>query len=274
LLGEFIELSPLNVMFGPSIQVLVQSGARYPPCMRSTSRMPPDRNYICINTVLSFEPSTCSLQEICGFSGFSDPLKPDQAFRFFSPLFVHSGLLHCVVNLIALYWVAIPLERVINGWRFSALFFSTGIFGNVFGANFASPTTLSSGCSPATFGLLASLYIDLGFHWRAIQQPRRHAIKLVFGFVTLGLLPGIDSFSNLGGLFSGFLVSPSLVPCPQMRSRSSFILLWILRCVALGIIFSLLFVLIDNFYDDNGPRELCTYCHYLSCLPINGFCNQ
>ena len=162
--------------------MLVQSGARYPPCMLNSTHMPPTHRYICINattaaametmpvslfdpalpanetTSLVTTPSTCSLQDICGFGGFSNPRTPDQAFRFLTPLFVHSGLLHCAVNLAVLMWIGIKLERLMGSWRFggkvymyiyscsilicaTALYFSTGIFGNVFGANFAPPTT-------------------------------------------------------------------------------------------------------------------------------------
>lgn len=141
-IGEFLELDPFNVMFGPSIQVLVQSGARYPPCMLNSTHMPPTRRYICINattaaametmpvslfdpalspnetTSLVTTPSTCSLQDICGFGGFSNPRTPDQAFRFLTPLFVHSGLLHCAANLAVLMWIGIKLERLTGSWRF------------------------------------------------------------------------------------------------------------------------------------------------------------
>lgn len=137
-----MELDPFNVMFGPSIQVLVQSGARYPPCMLNSTHMPPTRRYICINattaaametmpvslfdpalspnetTSLVTTPSTCSLQDICGFGGFSNPRTPDQAFRFLTPLFVHSGLLHCAANLAVLMWIGIKLERLTGSWRF------------------------------------------------------------------------------------------------------------------------------------------------------------
>lgn len=104
--------------------------------------MPPTRRYICINattaaametmpvslfdpalppnetTSLVTTPSTCSLQDICGFGGFSNPRTPDQAFRFLTPLFVHSGLLHCAVNLAVLMWMGIKLERLMGSWRF------------------------------------------------------------------------------------------------------------------------------------------------------------
>ncbi|CAO3592480.1 unnamed protein product [Absidia cylindrospora] len=56
--NEFMELDPFNIMLGPSIQILVQSGARFPPCMRPTEVMPPEERYVCLNTTLSTMNST------------------------------------------------------------------------------------------------------------------------------------------------------------------------------------------------------------------------
>ena len=174
--------------------------------MRNTTHMPPTQNYICINattaeaiqtsTLLSLfeseneafrtrkqlqqqnnitksnstdymmELSMCSLEDICGFGGFANEKAPDQAFRFLTPLFVHSGLLHWGLNMVALVSLGFKLERLMSGWRFGGkqildclpCFFLTifimsliilyivaytisGIFGNVFGANFTPPTT-------------------------------------------------------------------------------------------------------------------------------------
>ena len=126
--------------------------------MRNTTHMPPTQNYICINattaeaiqasTLLSLfesenevfrtrkqlqqqnnitksnitdymmELSICSLEDICGFGGFANEKAPDQAFRFLTPLFVHSGLLHWGLNMVALVSLGFKLERLMSGWRF------------------------------------------------------------------------------------------------------------------------------------------------------------
>ncbi|KAG2228142.1 hypothetical protein INT45_009188 [Circinella minor] len=216
--GEFMELKPFNYMLGPSIQILIQTGARFPPCMRHTAHMPPTQNYICINattaetiqtsTFLSLfeseneafttqppweqqnnitkgnhnddrmELSICSLEDICGFGGFANKKTPDQAFRFLTPLFVHSGLVHWGLNMIALVSIGFKLERLMSGWRFGVAYVISGIFGNVFGANFALPTTPKLGCGASVFGLMGCIFIDLGLRWHTVQHPFRHLVKL------------------------------------------------------------------------------------------------
>ncbi|KAI9245378.1 hypothetical protein BDA99DRAFT_447876, partial [Phascolomyces articulosus] len=203
---EFLELKPFNYMLGPSLQVLIQTGARFPPCMRNITHMPSTQKYICINATtaeaiqtssflslfdsanetitsnrtseLMFEPSVCSLEDICGFGGFANPKEPDQAFRFFTPLFVHSGLVHWSLNLLALAQLGFKLERLMGGWRFGVAYVTSGIFGNVFGANFASPTTPTLGCGASVFGLMGCSAIDLALRWNDMKQPLRHLTKL------------------------------------------------------------------------------------------------
>lgn len=49
--GEFFELEPFNYMLGPSMEIMIQSGARFPPCMRKVDSMPSDQRYICLHTM-------------------------------------------------------------------------------------------------------------------------------------------------------------------------------------------------------------------------------
>jgi hypothetical protein len=118
--------------------------------MRPTEVMQPDARYVCLNTTLStmnatwttlrksdngkatvpgildpisdpglLQNSSCSLQDICGMSGFAYTLVPDQSFRFFTPLFVHAGVLHYLIDACLLWFVAKDLERVMNPIRFA-----------------------------------------------------------------------------------------------------------------------------------------------------------
>lgn len=63
--------------------------------------------------------NSCSLQDICGMSGFAYTDMPDQSFRFFTPLFVHTGVLHYLINALLHWFVAMELERVMNPIRFA-----------------------------------------------------------------------------------------------------------------------------------------------------------
>jgi membrane associated rhomboid family serine protease len=154
--GEFFELEPFNYMLGPSIEIMVQVGARFPPCMRRIESMPPDEHYVCLNTIaeksktpimsnqtrslgggqslLLLDPvadladprlmnSSCSLSSICGIVEFHESHVPDQTFRFLTPLFIHTGLIHLGINLSVLILLGAKVERIMNPLRFSSEFF-------------------------------------------------------------------------------------------------------------------------------------------------------
>ncbi|ORX44585.1 hypothetical protein DM01DRAFT_1398621 [Hesseltinella vesiculosa] len=198
---EFIELDPFNVMLGPSLQILIQSGARFPPCMRPTASMPPQERYVCLNTTTTSglngneiaarlldpiidraspitQSSACSLQEICGMTGFINATNPDQTFRFFTPLFVHTGIVQFVINAVAHWFIATGIEQILNPVKFTVLYLLCGLFGNVMGANFALPTNPFMGSSTSLFGILGCSFVDVVYMWPFLQQPFRHLIKV------------------------------------------------------------------------------------------------
>jgi membrane associated rhomboid family serine protease len=183
--GEFFELNPFNFMLGPSIEIMIQTGARFTPCMRDTDDMPPGENFVCLNTLLKSdldlldiitEPEldnvSCTLQSLCGMTGFHQQDRPDQTFRFITPLVVHTGIFHLAVNCWYLYMLGTRIEKIIGPLLYSSrfpfitisitisitikikkkgeskvnnhsivLFLGTGIFGHVFGSLFAHTTT-------------------------------------------------------------------------------------------------------------------------------------
>ncbi|KAI9263227.1 hypothetical protein BDA99DRAFT_580886 [Phascolomyces articulosus] len=269
--GEFFEFDPFNPMLGPSTQTLIQSGARYIPCMKATTAMPPDEQYVL--TVRT----TCSLQDVCGMGGFLMDHVPDQGFRFITPLFVHSGLVQLGCNMIGHVLLAARLERVISSLNVALVFFVSGIFGNLFGANFSPITSQSVGCSSAVLGMIACLFIDLILTWKRLVQPVRHLAKLIiltaFCF-TLGLLPGADNYSDIGGFVAGLLLGIIVVPPLPRIGRKGIVCLWIARLLALAGLITLFIIMSNRFYAVDEPDEFCPYCRYISCLPVRGFCDS
>lgn len=159
--GEFFELEPFNYMLGPSMEIMIQVGARFAPCMRHVDSMPPDERYVCLHTIAekSKTPSSaaatavaafgknnttlgggqtlllldqvvnladprllnssCSLSSICGMTTFHQNQVPDQTYRLLTPLFIHTGLIHLLINLAVLVILGAKVERIINSLRFS-----------------------------------------------------------------------------------------------------------------------------------------------------------
>jgi hypothetical protein len=95
--------------------------------------------------------------------------------------------------------------------------------GFILGANYAGDGLPSVGCSGALFGIIAVVILDLIYTWGQFPHPKRNlAIILVqvvicFG---LGLLPGLDNFSHIGGFFTGLLLGLAIMRAPpKIRAR-------------------------------------------------------
>ncbi|ORE19518.1 hypothetical protein CU097_015400 [Rhizopus azygosporus] len=262
--GEFFELYPLNSMIGPSVETMIQTGARFVPCMKPVSAMPTGQRYICLDTTLMNEtlsllaPSSpalfntsCSLEDICGMIPFRLPGVPDQVVRFATPLALHTGIIHLFLDGAILLIISVKLEQAINSLRTSLLFICSGIFGHALGANFAEPLTVYLGCSSSLFGYLGYLYIDLLVHWKSTKKRLQRFVKLflvTFVCFLLGLLPGVDSYSHLGGLASGIILAFFLMPikekAPDLKKR---IIVYFVRLCSLCIYGILLGILIRRF---------------------------
>lgn len=94
--GKAIETSPFNYMIGPSSEMLINLGARFTACMREV----PEISSMPFECIAKDTPAgqTCSLETICGFGGFGADGKPHQTFRFFTPLWLHVGVVHLLLN--------------------------------------------------------------------------------------------------------------------------------------------------------------------------------
>lgn len=79
-----------------------------------------------------------------------------QVFRLVSANFLHAGVLHIVLNSVALLSVGGLIERLVGGWAFLAIYLASGIGGALASAAFGH-ATLSIGASTAIFGLLGCL---------------------------------------------------------------------------------------------------------------------
>ncbi|RUS26180.1 hypothetical protein BC938DRAFT_471122 [Jimgerdemannia flammicorona] len=114
--GNIIELNPPNIMVGPSANVLIGIGARFVPCMRLTQSFPVAGPYQCPNmtdvaTTNTTNQVLCTLTDLCLLGGFKDPSTPDQWFRFITPIFLHGGVVHLLMNMLVQLRLGASLER-------------------------------------------------------------------------------------------------------------------------------------------------------------------
>ncbi len=119
-------------------------------------------------------------------------------YRIITGGFLHSGLIHLGLNMLALFFLGALLERAIGAWRFAGIFF-VSLLGGSLGALILSPDDLTVGASGAVFGLMAAAFLearDRGRHDVASQIGFYVVINLVFTFS----VPNISVGGHLGGL--------------------------------------------------------------------------
>lgn len=239
LTGSPIMTKPtFNPMIGPSTYVLINMGARFVPCMKNVDGIQNANETIywnCPNSTSTdpTDPSNrCSLSELCGFGGvpnprpggsLSDRPEPNQWFRFIIPMFLHGGVIHIGFNMLAQMSMGADMERVIGWWRYLIVYLASGIFGFVLGGNYAAQGIPSTGASGALFGVLALSVLDLLYTWGERQNPWVEFILMIVGVgisFFLGLLPGLDNFSHIGGFIMGLALGLCIMRSPNyLRER-------------------------------------------------------
>ncbi|MDT7014250.1 rhomboid family intramembrane serine protease [Lactobacillus sp. PFC-70] len=143
-------------------------------------------------------------------------IQQGQWWRLVTPIFLHIGFTHILMNMITLYFVGMQLEAAFGHGRYLAIFLVSGIGGNV--ASFCFSDSLSAGASTAIFGLFGAFMMLGESFW---QNPVIRSLARTFlAFVVMNLAfdvftPGIDLAGHVGGLFAGFFVA-YLVGVPRI----------------------------------------------------------
>lgn len=135
---------------------------------------------------------------------FNPLLLEGEWWRFFTPIFIHIGLLHLFMNTLALYYLGTLVERLYGNVRFFIIYLAAGFGGTL--ASFIFSPNLSAGASGAIFGCFGALLyfgvVNPRLFWRTLGLNIFVvlAINLAFGFS----VPGIDNAGHIGGLVGGF----------------------------------------------------------------------
>ncbi|XP_066836167.1 inactive rhomboid protein 2 isoform X1 [Anser cygnoides] len=223
------------------------------------------------------EATLCSqvhcLDEVCGLLPFLNPEVPDQFYRLWLSLFLHAGIIHCLVSVTFQMTVLRDLEKLAGWHRISIIFILSGITGNLASAIFL-PYRAEVGPAGSQFGLLACLFVELFQSWQVLEKPWKAFLNLsgivLFLFIC-GLLPWIDNIAHLFGFLSGLLLSFAFLPyitfgtVDKYRKRAMII---VSLLVFVGLFASLVVWL--YVYPVNWR-----WIEYLTCLPFTSkFCEK
>jgi membrane associated rhomboid family serine protease len=131
----------------------------------------------------------------------------DQWWRIFTAAFLHVGLLHLAMNMLALLIFGSELERYFGRLRYLALYLLSVLGGAAAIQLFGDPRVPVAGASTAIYGLLGALAVLMLFH----RQDLRGLITLLVINVLISFLPGVSLLGHLGGLVAGALAAAVLV---------------------------------------------------------------
>ena len=123
-------------------------------------------------------------------------------------LFVHGGLWHLLVNMVALYFFGSYLTRLIGTRSSLIIYFLGGILGNVLFMLLASPFVVVIGASGAIFalgGTLAVLRPKLQVFVFPIPVPLPLWAAVIGGFFVIALFSHVAWQAHLGGLVFGLI---------------------------------------------------------------------
>ena len=129
-----------------------------------------------------------------------------QYWRFITPIFIHIGFTHILMNGITLYFIGQYVENIFGHLRFFIIFMASGIVGNI--ASFAFSDGLSAGASTAIFGLFGA-FLMLGESFQdnpaIVSLAKTFLVFIVLNIAVDLFASGIDIAGHLGGLVAGFL---------------------------------------------------------------------
>lgn len=133
-------------------------------------------------------------------------------YRMFTAAFLHAGIFHLALNVLALWILGSSLEPVLGRWRFVALYVLSALGGSVASLLGMPLGGYSIGASGAVFGLFGALFVVARRFGRDVSSVLVIlGINVVIGFT----VPGIDWRAHLGGLITGALLAYAFAHAPK-----------------------------------------------------------
>ncbi|AQS52997.1 Rhomboid protease GluP [Jeotgalibaca dankookensis] len=198
-----------------------------------------------VYVLLSLNGGSTNTYTLIAFGAkFSPAIIAGEWWRLVTPIFIHIGFTHILLNSITLYYLGSQMEWILGSWRFAIVYLLGGIMGNTM--SFAFSPSVSAGASTSLFGLFAAAIVLGRFYptnYTIRSTAQGFAILIALNFVSGIISPGIDNWGHLGGVLGGGLAA-ILLGVPRLRAIN--LKTRTIASLAYIILFSL-FVVIGTF---------------------------
>lgn len=191
--------------------------------------------------IISFDGGSTNLQTLIKYgANFGPAIISGEWWRLITPIFIHIGFTHILMNSITLYYLGSQMEWIYGNVRFLLLYLLAGVMGNAM--SFAFSNSISAGASTSLFGLFAAA-VALGriypYNPRLRDMAQSFLVLIILNFFTGFLSSGIDNWGHIGGVIGGalaayFLKVPSLSPVvksTRIKAALAYIVILILFLV-------------------------------------------
>lgn len=227
---------------------------------------------------------------LLGAIHMSEMVETGTWYRLVTAVFLHGGIIHIVVNMLALGLLGRAVERNHGFLNTLALFFISAIGGNIVSC-LMQPRNILVGSSGGIFGLIGMCVADIVLNWKLLFLVFRNkdgsppscwvkllsmvwlAVDLIANSI-IGFTPFVDNFAHLGGLAYGFLISLTVL---QRLPLSFFgrgngvcfkIRIGILRIIGAVLAVALLVTTSILLSESDGLKSPCFKCRYITCIPF------
>ena len=141
-----------------------------------------------------------------------------QYARLITSAFLHASVLHLGTNMLTLYIVGAPLERVLRPVRYLIVYFLSALGGSLFSVWLSPQFSIGVGASGAIFGLFGALVVlrrQIGAEAGAL------AVLIGLNLVISFTVPNISWQAHIGGLITGALVALAMQAVDRVTRRRS-----------------------------------------------------
>ena len=132
---------------------------------------------------------------------------PIELYRLITSMFLHSGIIHILFNIYALYILGPQIESFFGKWKYLLIYLISGILGGLLSMLFLPDNTVGVGASGAIFGLIGA-FIFFGYYYRVYLGTviKSQIIPLLLLNFAIGLFSsGISLSAHIGGFVGGIL---------------------------------------------------------------------
>jgi membrane associated rhomboid family serine protease len=139
-----------------------------------------------------------------------------QYARLITSAFLHAGILHLATNMITLYIVGTPLERVLRPARYLLVYVLSALGGSLFSVWLSPEFSIGVGASGAIFGLFGALLV---LRRQVGAEAGGLAVLIGLNLVISFAVPNISWQAHIGGLVTGVLVALVLRGVDRLSRR-------------------------------------------------------